>query len=46
MFKEIGPLTMDPAIATQVSHYSQQNPVIFPNIFLDSCQHPKLNLTK
>lgn len=40
MFKEIGPLVMDPAVATQVSHFSHQNPVVFPNVMLESIQHP------
>ncbi len=46
MFKEVGPLTMDPAVATQVSHYSQQNPVIFPRIVLDYAQHPQFTQSR
>ena len=46
MFKEAGPLVMDPAVATQVSHFSQQNPVIFANVILDTIKFSTLSLPK
>ena len=42
LYQEVGPLVMDPAVATQVSHFSQQNPVLFGNVILEAISHPRL----
>ena len=42
LYQEAGPLVMDPAVATQVSHFSQQNPVLLGNVILEAISHPRL----
>ena len=46
LFKEIGPLKMDPKVASTVSKLSQKNPVEFTSVFLESVEHPEISFGK
>ena len=38
LFREIGPIVMDPAVRRQVHDLTQENPVIFSKILLEQTQ--------
>ena len=45
MFKEVGPLIMDPSVQQEVDLLDKDNPVVFDKVTIKALQHPKLTLT-
>ena len=42
MFKEVGPLTMDPAVQQEVDLLDKEPPVVFDNVTIKALQHADL----